>query len=170
MERALAITTTTPSFVIAYPIAAMPARLAVERGDWAAAAQLTPPPGGLPFTQALSWYAKALGAARSGQVAAAEQATAELATRQQALAAAARLLAVPDLTYAVAGLHRPVLLHTVGQAIEHGSGSSQRRKADSSGSSAAVGAADAALAVALVRVLDLAPHAHRLNCTPSMNQ
>ena len=89
---------------------------------------------------------------------------------QQALAAAARLLAVPDLAYAVAGLHRPVLLHIVGQAIEHGSGSSQRRKADSSGSSAAVGAADAALAVALVRVLDLAPHAHRLNCTPSMNQ
>jgi tetratricopeptide (TPR) repeat protein len=87
MERALAITMTNTPFVVAYPIAAMPARFAVERGDWAAAAQLTPPTGGLPFTQALSWYAKALGAARTGQPAVAEQAAAELATRQQALLA-----------------------------------------------------------------------------------
>jgi hypothetical protein len=88
MDRALAITTTTPPFVVAYPIAAMPARIAVERGDWVAAMSLTPLSDGLPFTQALSWYAKALGAARSGQPAAAEQAAAELATRQQALTAA----------------------------------------------------------------------------------
>ena len=89
MERAFAITmTTTPSFVVAYPTAAMPARYAVERGDWNAAMNLVPPTGGLPFTQALSWYAKALGAAHVGQVAAAEQAAAELATRQQALLAA----------------------------------------------------------------------------------
>ena len=80
--------TATPPFVVAYPLAAMPARFALERGDWAAAAQLPPPAGGLPYTQALSWYAKALGAARSGQPAVAEQAAAELATRQQALTAA----------------------------------------------------------------------------------
>ena len=79
--------TATPPFVVAYPIAAMPARFALERGDWRAA-QPPPPAGGPPYTQALSWYAKALGAARSGQPASAEQAAAELATRQQALTAA----------------------------------------------------------------------------------
>ncbi|MFC7475187.1 hypothetical protein ACFQS7_12535 [Dankookia sp. GCM10030260] len=89
MERAFAVKVPANAGpVVAYPVAAMPARYAVERGDWAAAAQLVPPPGGTPFTQALSWYAKALGAARSGQPAAAEQAAAELATRQQALTAA----------------------------------------------------------------------------------
>src|SRR5204862_208885 len=75
MERAFAVKVAANAGpVVAYPIAAMPARYAVERGDWRAAMQLVPPPGGTPFTQALSWYAKALGAARSGDVAAAEQA------------------------------------------------------------------------------------------------
>src|SRR4051812_17111939 len=63
IDRALTMTPPA-SFVVAYPVAAMPARFALERGDWAAAAQLTPPAGGPPYTQALSWYAKALGAAR----------------------------------------------------------------------------------------------------------
>jgi tetratricopeptide (TPR) repeat protein len=74
--------------VVAYPTAAMPARYAAERGDWRAAMQLVPPAGGTPFTQALTWYTKALGAARTGDVMAAEQAAKELATRQQALVAA----------------------------------------------------------------------------------
>jgi hypothetical protein len=89
MERAFAVKlSANPGFVVAYPTAAMPARYAVERGDWRAAMQLDPPSGGTPFTQALSWYAKALGAARSGEVAAAEQAGRELANRQQALVTA----------------------------------------------------------------------------------
>jgi hypothetical protein len=81
---------------------------------------------------------------------------------QQALAAAARLLAVPDLTYAVAGLHRPVLLHIVGHVIQQGAGTVRGRQAGSGGSrSATPDAADAQLAVALVRVLELAPHTYR---------
>src|SRR3954447_23009775 len=89
MQRAFAVKVAgNGGQAVAYPTAAMPARYAVERGDWTAAAQLVPPEGGTPFTQALSWYAKALGAARSGDVAAAEQAAAELAKRQQALTAA----------------------------------------------------------------------------------
>ena len=89
MQRALAVTVPANAGpVVAYPSAAMPARYAAERGDWTAAARLVPPAEGPAFTQALSWYAKALGAARSGQPALAEQATAELAARQQALLAA----------------------------------------------------------------------------------
>ena len=89
MDRALAVRVPADAGpVVAYPTAAMPARYAAERGDWRAAKQLVPPAGGLPFTQALTWYAKALGAARSGDIAAAEQAAGELATRQQALVAA----------------------------------------------------------------------------------
>src|SRR3954469_7050073 len=89
MERAFAVkVAANAGFVGAYPTAAMPARYVMERGDWRAAMQLVPPTGGTPFTQALSWYAKALGAARSGEIAAAEQAAQELATRQQALVTA----------------------------------------------------------------------------------
>ncbi|MFZ4406819.1 MAG: hypothetical protein ACOYOH_05745 [Paracraurococcus sp.] len=89
MERAFTVKVpANAGQVVAYPTAAMPARYAMERGDWNAAAQLIPPAGGTPFTQALSWFAKAVGAARSGQPALAEQAAAELATRQRALTAA----------------------------------------------------------------------------------
>ena len=88
---------------------------------------------------------------------------------QQALAAAARLLAVPDLTYAVAGLHRPVLLHIVGHVIQHGAGTVRGRQARGSGSgSGTPDAVDAALAVALVRVLELAPHTYRSVCVRSI--
>jgi hypothetical protein len=89
MERAFTVKVpANAGQVVAYPTAAMPARYAMERGDWNAAAQLIPPAGGTPFTQALSWFAKAVGAARGGQPALAEQAAAELATRQRALTAA----------------------------------------------------------------------------------
>jgi predicted Zn-dependent protease len=71
-----------------YAKAAMPARIALERNDWRAAAALTPQPDGLPYTEALTYFARAIGAARSDDPAAAEQAAAELAARQKALAAA----------------------------------------------------------------------------------
>ena len=74
-----------PSFIVAYPSAAMPARYALERGDWQAAANLALPNAGPPYTEAITWYARALGAARTGDVAAAETATAEVAARQKAL-------------------------------------------------------------------------------------
>jgi tetratricopeptide (TPR) repeat protein len=69
----------SPSPASPYATASMPARLALERGDWKAAAQLQPVASKMPFTEAITHYARALGAARSGDVAAAEKDAGELA-------------------------------------------------------------------------------------------
>ena len=69
----------TPSPAFPYASAAMPARLAMERGDWKAAAQLKPNASKLPFTEALTYFSRAIGAARSGDVAAAEKDAGQLA-------------------------------------------------------------------------------------------
>ena len=50
-----------------YALAASPARYAIERGDWNAAAQLPVRPSGLNFAMSISHYARAVGAARSGK-------------------------------------------------------------------------------------------------------
>jgi tetratricopeptide (TPR) repeat protein len=50
-----------------YALAAAPARYAVERGDWSAASQLQVRPTPFHFVTAISHFARALGAARSGQ-------------------------------------------------------------------------------------------------------
>jgi tetratricopeptide (TPR) repeat protein len=56
-----------------YARAAIPARYAIERAKWAEAAKLDDPDNSrLPFTQAMRYFARALGAARSGDPAAAE--------------------------------------------------------------------------------------------------
>jgi hypothetical protein len=55
----------------AFAISAIPARYALERGDWAAAAALTPRPANTPYTEAITAFARALGASRSGNPAAA---------------------------------------------------------------------------------------------------
>ena len=87
IDRALKVTVTPPNVASIYAAAAMPARYALERGDWKTAAQLTPPPGGLPFTDALSWYAHAIGAARTGDLAGVETAATALAALQTKLSA-----------------------------------------------------------------------------------
>jgi hypothetical protein len=51
----------------------MPARYALERGAWREAAQLLPTPSRFPFTEAITHFACALGAARSGDPAAAQK-------------------------------------------------------------------------------------------------
>jgi tetratricopeptide (TPR) repeat protein len=66
------------NFVAAYAFAAIPARYALERGQWAEAAALTLHPQGLgwekfPQAEAVLVFARALGAARSGDVEAARQ-------------------------------------------------------------------------------------------------
>lgn len=72
----------------AFGIAAIPARYALERGDFAAAAQLTVlPADGTPHTQAMTHFARALGAARSGNPAAAAQDIEMLAQLREALRA-----------------------------------------------------------------------------------
>jgi hypothetical protein len=55
----------------AYAIAAIPARYALERGAWAEAAALAARPANTPYTEAITHFARALGAARSGNPAAA---------------------------------------------------------------------------------------------------
>ena len=56
-----------------YALAAMPARYALERGAWADATKLEPTPTKYPFTDAMTHFARALGAARSGDTAAAQK-------------------------------------------------------------------------------------------------
>ena len=63
----------------AYALAAMPARIAIERGMWKEAAQLEPRSSKVPHTDAMTQFARAVGAARSGDAAAAEKSVQELA-------------------------------------------------------------------------------------------
>jgi hypothetical protein len=50
-----------------YALAASPARYAIDRGDWESASQLSVRPSGLNFAMAITHFARALGAARSGK-------------------------------------------------------------------------------------------------------
>jgi hypothetical protein len=59
-------------FAATYALSAVPGRYALERGDWAAAAAITIPPGPwwakFPFGEGNLVFAKALGAARTGKI------------------------------------------------------------------------------------------------------
>jgi tetratricopeptide (TPR) repeat protein len=57
--------------LLGYNYTAMPARFALERGAWAEAAALRLPVGAAPFVSAITRFARAIGAARSGNAAAA---------------------------------------------------------------------------------------------------
>jgi tetratricopeptide (TPR) repeat protein len=76
----------------AYALAAIPARYALERGQWADAAAVTLPPvafawENFPQAEAVNAFARGLGAARSGDVAAAEQEIERLALLSEAMVA-----------------------------------------------------------------------------------
>ena len=62
-----------------YALAASPARYAVERGDWNGASQLPVRPSAFSYVMAISHFARALGAARSGKPEAAKADIAKLA-------------------------------------------------------------------------------------------
>ena len=68
-----------------YAVAAIPARYALERAAWTEAAALLPPRTPFGWADAVTHFARALGAARSGQVAAARQDVARLATLRDAV-------------------------------------------------------------------------------------
>jgi predicted Zn-dependent protease len=72
----------------AYALAAIPARILLERGLWKDAMQLEPRPSKFPFTDAITHFARALGAARSGDLAAADKGVQELARIVDALKSA----------------------------------------------------------------------------------
>jgi hypothetical protein len=68
-----------------YARAVSPARYAVERGDWKAAAALEVRPSPLPQVQAITYFARAVGAARSGDPAAAKADIAKLVELREKL-------------------------------------------------------------------------------------
>src|SRR5712691_5183681 len=78
-EEAAEVKTLGPAQAAPYAWAAIPARLAVERAAWKEAAQLEPRSSRFPHTAAFTHFARALGAARSGDAAAAEKDVQELA-------------------------------------------------------------------------------------------
>ena len=79
-------------FAAAYAFAASPARLALERHDWRAAAALEVKPAWFPWNrfrnaEALVHYARAIGAARAGDVAAARRSADEIDAIRKAMPA-----------------------------------------------------------------------------------
>ena len=82
-EAAAAKTFDDPSFQVGYALAAIPARFALERRDWKAAAQLEPPSAELPWSSfpyapGITFYAQAIGASRTGDVGRAKVALGQL--------------------------------------------------------------------------------------------
>lgn len=72
----------------AYALAAIPARYALERGDWAAAARLQPRTTPVAYADALTSFARALGASRARDLATARAAVGELQKALDRLTAA----------------------------------------------------------------------------------
>jgi hypothetical protein len=80
IDEMMTITGFTETFLPGpYALAISPARYAVERGDWKAAAELQVRPSPLAQVQAITHFARALGAARSGNPEAAKADIARLA-------------------------------------------------------------------------------------------
>jgi tetratricopeptide (TPR) repeat protein len=70
----------------AFALAAIPARWALERRDWPAAARLKPQPSSFPYTEAMTYFARALGASHTGALDDARRASAALDDIQKTLA------------------------------------------------------------------------------------
>jgi tetratricopeptide (TPR) repeat protein len=82
-----------PQFAAAYALAAVPARFALERGQWAEAAALPVAPAWFPwdkfpYAEAITHTARAIGAARTGDVARAKESVARIAALHDAVVAA----------------------------------------------------------------------------------
>jgi tetratricopeptide (TPR) repeat protein len=71
-----------------FALAAIPARYALERRDWQQAEQLALRESPFPFTDAITWFARGLGAARLGHTAAAHEAATALKLIQERLSRA----------------------------------------------------------------------------------
>ena len=74
-----------PQFAGPYAAVAIPARLALERGDWVTASQLPMQGSAFPQCEAITSFARALGAARKGDVAAAAENALQLEGQHKAL-------------------------------------------------------------------------------------
>jgi tetratricopeptide (TPR) repeat protein len=79
LDEMMPISGFTETFIVGpYALAASPARYAVERGDWKSAAELQVRPSPLAHVQAITYFGRALGAARSGNPEAAKADIAKL--------------------------------------------------------------------------------------------
>lgn len=87
-----------PAAAGGYALAAIPARYALERGAWADAAGLQPVPSSAPYTEAISWFARGLGAARAGTGSSAANVLTELQSRIDALKAAGEVYWAEQVT------------------------------------------------------------------------
>jgi tetratricopeptide (TPR) repeat protein len=85
IDRVAAETATDDRNAGAFAKAAIPARYALERGDWCMAAQLQPGPSRYPYTEAIKHFARALGAARSNDAASARKDLEQLALLRDTL-------------------------------------------------------------------------------------
>jgi hypothetical protein len=66
-----AVTGAAPGSAGLFALAAIPARYALERRDWASAARLAPRATSFPWTDAMTYFARALGASHTGDLSAA---------------------------------------------------------------------------------------------------
>jgi hypothetical protein len=82
-----AITGAAPGSAGVFALAAIPARWALERGAWAEAAALEPKASAYPYTEAMTYFARALGASRTRNPAKAKTAIDSLASIQKRLSA-----------------------------------------------------------------------------------
>ena len=87
-DEARTVDANLPAATGPYALAAMAARYVVERGAWGEAVRLTPVPSKYPYTEAMTHFARALGAARSGDPAAAQNDIARIAALRDQLKAA----------------------------------------------------------------------------------
>jgi hypothetical protein len=82
-----AITGAAPGLAGVFAIAAIPARWALERSAWAEAAALEPKASNYPYTEAMTYFARALGASHTADLARARSSIDSLASIQQRLTA-----------------------------------------------------------------------------------
>jgi hypothetical protein len=140
-EASAARTFDEAQFAAGYALAAIPARWSLERRDWKAASEVSAPAASLPWDRfsyavAIVHFARAVGAARSGQPARAQESLARLQEIQEALAAspipgpydwaseveARRLAATSWVTYAQGKKDEALLLARAAADLEQKTG------------------------------------------------
>ncbi|HMJ19067.1 MAG TPA: hypothetical protein VK478_11790 [Gemmatimonadaceae bacterium] len=82
-----AVTGAAPGSAGVFALAAIPARWALERSAWTEAAALEPKASAFPYTEAMTYFARALGASHTGDLVKAKGAIDSLASIQQRLSA-----------------------------------------------------------------------------------
>jgi hypothetical protein len=83
-----AVTGAAPGSAGVFALAAIPARWVLERNAWTEAAALEPRASEFPYAEAMTYFARSLGASHTGNVATAKDAIDSLASIQQRLSAA----------------------------------------------------------------------------------